>query len=359
MRAILASVLVVAGAAASAQADFLLQEVMRTSISAATGVGNTWFIGRNLSAVAWDGSDLYVGGQSFDSSGSALAKVTPQIGTTSGLFQLSGNFGFIASSATRGIQDISVSGNTVAAAFDGGGNTTTAFRTFTTGGAAIGNGTFGARGNGVHFDPNDGLLTGLSLGSGRVLKFNSDMTTYNDGVKNWDTTTGPIVFLNSSVHRDLTMDSAGNLFYRVQNAVHRATRNGDGLGYSSVTVLKPSGVDNVNGQNLDYVSVSGFGDFVIYSDRLVGNNGQAFGSVVKALDPATGNPVSLTFDFIDAFGDALPGNGYYDFSFHAASQTLAVSDFANNTVYIFRVVPTPGALGLLGMGGLLALRRRR
>lgn len=354
---------VLAGVAVSASADTVrLVEVMRTNVSAATGVGNAWFIGKNVSAVAWDGTDLYVGGQSFDASGSAIAKVRPQVGSTSGSYLLSGAFGTQATTGTRGVQDISVraSDGLVGVATDFGSNNVNGIRIFNSAGAAQGNSSFANRGNGVHFDPVDGRLTALGLGSGRVFKFNDNGSTYNDGVKNWDSAAGPIIFLNSSTHRDLTMDASGNLVYRPNNAIHRANRNPDGLSYAAASVVRPNAIDNVNGQNIEHINGGGslFSDFNLFSDRVAVTSGQALANVVKGITSG-GAAVTLEFDFLDAFGDAPTGNGFYDFSYHAASQTVAVSDFAANQVYIFRVVPAPGAAGLLAGAGLIALRRRR
>jgi len=342
-----------AGAASGASAQLQLTEIMRADISAAAGEGNQWFIGRNLAAVAWDGSTLYVGGQSFNTAGSGIAKVTPQVGTTSALFELGGNFGFQATAATRGIQDLAISPDgRLAVATDNGAGAAYGYRLFDTSGNLIINSNFNVRGNGVDFDPINGVAAGVVLGSGRLHGFNNDGTTFS----NWDAVTGPSIFaIGSSTNRDSEFDSDGNLYYRVQNSIQRVDRTG-GLTFGSPTQLKASLSTNINGQNLDVIE--GFGsDIVIFNERISGSNGQTFGSIIQAID-ASGNAVSLSFDFIDTFGDALTGNGYYDFSYDAASQTLAVADFANNQVYIF-AVPAPGTAALLGVAGLAAIRRRR
>ena len=346
------AIAMIAGSAATASAQLQLTEIMRTSISAATGEGNNWFVGRNVSSVAWDGSSLFVGGQSFNGAGSAISKVTPQMGTTSGLFELSGNFGFEATNATRGIQDLSISADgRLAVATDNGAGAGFGYRLFDTNGNLT-TSAFNVRGNGIDFDPINNVAAGVVLGSGRVHGFNDDGSTFSG----WDSATGPVVFaLGSSTNRDSEFDSDGNLYYRVQNSIYRIDR-ADATSFGGPTELKASNSTNVNGQNLDIIE--GFGDdVVIYTERLATSTGQNFGDVIQAID-SSGNAVSLSFDFIDAFGDAPTGNGYYDFSYDSASQTLAVSDFLNNQVYIF-AVPAPSTAAMLGLGGLVAARRRR
>jgi hypothetical protein len=63
-----------------------------------------------------------------------------------------------------------------------------------------------------------------------------------------------------------------------------------------------------------------------------------------------------------SFSNALPTSaGAYNFSFDAASQTLAMSDFANNHVYIYSLGASGGAAtpdastGLLLAIGVLSL----
>ncbi len=356
-------VLALAGAATCASATTVqLREVMRSDVSAFASTTSAWYVGKNVAAIAWNGSEAFIGGQSFDTSGSALAKFRPHLNDLSTDALLSGRFGALTQAATRGVQDIALSPDgTVGVAWDNGAPSNNGFRTFDSNGTQLGTATFGTRGNGAHFDPIDGKLTGIALGSGRALKFNNDGTTYNDGVKNWNTTSGPLIFpnsINSSTHRDLTMDRAGNLYYRAQNSVQMATRNGDGLGYAAPVQLKANLADNVNGQNIEFINSPTNPDILIYTDRTSVTTGQSLTSVVKAMDLA-GAAITLDLVFRADYGAPLAGNGYYDFSYDARTRTLAMSDFINNQVYIFEVVPTPGSLAVLGLAGLAAARRRR
>lgn len=349
-------------ATAAGATTITLRETMRSDVSAFAGPTSQWFIGRNLASVAWNGTDAFIGGQSFDTSGSAIAKFRPNAVDQTAAALLSGNFGFLTQAATRGVQDLALGPNgELAVAWDNGAASNNGFRQFDSNGAAMGAATFGSRGNGAHYDPTDGRLTGIALGSGRVYKFNSDTSTYNDGVKNWNATTGPLIFpnpANTSTNRDLTMDLSGNIYWRGQNSVLRANRSVDGLSYGTPTLLKANGIDNVNGQNIEFVNSPTNPDFLIYGDRLSVANGQSLASVVKAMD-LNGGAITLDFQFRADYGDPAAGNGYYDFSYHAGTRSLAMSDFANNKVYFFEVVPAPGAVALLGLGALMAGRRRR
>jgi len=338
------------------------RETMRSDVSAFTSSTSAWYIGKSCASVAWNGSEAFIGGQSFDTSGSAVSKFRPHLNDTSTDALLSGKFGSLTQVATRGIQDLALRADgTLAVAWDNGSNNNNGFRMFDSNGTATATATFGSRGNGAHFDPIDGKLTGIGLGSGRVFKFNDDGSTYNDGVKNWNSTTGPLIFpnpANTSTNRDLTMDLAGNIYWRAQNSILRALRNGDGLGYAAPTQLKASGVDNVNGQNIEFIKSPTNPDMLIYSNRVSGANGQSLTNIVNAMD-LMGNAITLDIQFRADYGAPNTGNGYYDFSYNAATQSLAMSDFANNTVYFFEVVPAPGTAVLLGLGGLLVGRRRR
>ncbi len=64
----------------------------------------------------------------------------------------------------------------------------------------------------------------------------------------------------------------------------------------------------------------------------------------RKFDPANGNP-ALTFG---SGGDIPDGNGFYDYSWHAQSNQLAILDFANRQVYIF--TPKCNLADLAGSG---------
>ena len=83
------------------------------------------------------------------------------------------------------------------------------------------------------------------------------------------------------------------------------------------------------------------------------------------LDPNSGNTfLEITYDSGDADPDLLAAAGL---AFNADGSTLYVSnstkdDFGSgDRVFIFRMVPEPATMGLLGLGfaGMAVLRRRR
>ncbi|MEL7485404.1 MAG: hypothetical protein AAFN41_13760, partial [Planctomycetota bacterium] len=148
----------------------------------------------------------------------------------------------------------------------------------------------------------------------------------------------------------------GDMVARRSNDVVFFDRTGANSGSASLLVENNENGPFVNGQNVAFVDNSAFGDFVIWNDRTGAGLGQAASDVIKVTD-LNGNDLTLSLALIGG-GSLDTGNGYYDFSWDAASQTLAVLDFANRQVSIF-AVPAPGAVGLLGMAGVIAGRRRR
>ncbi|MBX3410797.1 MAG: hypothetical protein KF859_13045 [Phycisphaeraceae bacterium] len=91
-----------------------------------------------------------------------------------------------------------------------------------------------------------------------------------------------------------------------------------------------------NMQNLQIVhGVPCGGEFIVYNDRRLGAAVIPFTSAILATD-FSASPVTL--EFVDEDGNPLTledGNSAYDFSWDAANQRLAVSDFLNRKAYIF------------------------
>lgn len=152
-------------------------------------------------------------------------------------------------------------------------------------------------------------------------------------------TTGPVMAQESTstLWRDLDINpNTGDMAARAANILIIGTRGSDGLISSRVSV----GADNapfVSGQNVAFIhGLAGDGDLIVYNDRPTTAGGQAFTNVVKFAQ-TDGTPV--TYSVVDSAGNpvGLPsGVGYYDFAWHEESQTLCIVDFANRSVYVLR-----------------------
>ena len=167
-------------------------------------------------------------------------------------------------------------------------------------------------------------------------------------------------------NRDFDYASNGDLYARVNNYVVRANRT-DASDYSTTptTLFTPSTAANNVGENIAVVEgYSGNSLFAIYNDHGSNATGQAFTSVVDAVN-ASGASVALSFLTADGTAAssiaASTGTAYYDFSYDPTSQTLALLDESNNQLYIFGATPTPEPVSIsaLTSAGLLLLRRRR
>ncbi|MCX5689264.1 MAG: hypothetical protein NTV94_05650 [Planctomycetota bacterium] len=372
MKTVSISIVALAGIAASASAIDLthLKTIDVSAFSASSTAAN--YIGSNPSAIAWDGTDLYVGG--YNSAGAVAPTAINKVSSALSSDSLGAtSFGSFGTANSRGIAGLAIKNGQLAAGLDNGGGNANSVRAFSVTGTptqqwSIGAPTSGTgdstrRGMALDFDPgfnaggtNQGIAY-LSTGSGRRHLLNSASGLYINGQN-----AGAIINFNpaSTTWRDMAFNpSTGDLYTRESNRVGKAVRNGDnsfttvsgGQSVAIVTGTVAAGVDN---QNLAFINSPTQGNFLMYNDRSVVTPGQAFSNVVKAVDL---NGAALTLNFLNAFS-ALDGNGAYDFSFNAASNTLAVSDFANRKVYLFGV-PTPGSLGALGLAGLVATRRRR
>lgn len=150
--------------------------------------------------------------------------------------------------------------------------------------------------------------------------------------------TGPSLILpdTSTLWRDLDVDpNTGDMAARAANILIIGDRASDGQISGRVAV----GDDNapgVSGQNVAILHGLEGGDLVVYNDRSFTAGGQPFSDVVKLADKS-GNPVGL--NIVDAQGADVslpPGVGYYDFAWDEATQTLLISDFSARSVYVLR-----------------------
>lgn len=349
------AILGLAALAGAANADVQLYNFATVDISGLTGIGN------NPSAIAWNGSDLYVGG--YNNSGG-----TANTGIARVQWALSGSpststFGVFSTNNARGITGLAWKNGKLAAALDNGAGSGDSVRVFDAAGNLswrIGTSApdTSRRGNGVAFDPgfngagtNQGVAY-LSIGSGRRHLLNDTTGAYING----QNAGGIINFApTSTTWRDLVFDSAtGDLYTRESNRIGKAVRNADNgfTGAASTVIAALTTASAVDNQNIEFMNLSG-NKFLIANDRSSVSGGQAFASIVKMFDTAG---VAQTINW-NGF-TAASGNGAYDFSFDAGSQTLAVSDFVNRKVYIF-AVPAPSAALVLGIAGVMAGRRRR
>lgn len=351
----------VAGLAAASQAAVVNLSLIKTIDTTSTATaGNAQYVGTNVSGIAWNGTDLWVGG--YNGGAANLNTGIAKYDGTSNTWGAS--FGNLATANSRGITGLALKGNNLAAGWDNGAGSANSARAFnaTTGAQswAIGGGTPDAtrRGmGGVAFDPGfNGAGTNIGVsylapGSGRRHLLDANTGSYING----QNAGGIINFAAASTTwRAHAFDPVtGDLYTRESNRVGKAVRTGDNTFATQTVIVANTTSSTVDNENLAFVNSTAYGNFLIFNDRSIASSGQLASNVIKASD-LSGNLHTLNFG---AFS-FLSGNGAYSFSFDAASQTLAVSDFANRQVYIF-AVPTPGTAALLGLGGLLAARRRR
>ena len=358
MKLILASMVMAAGAAQAATVDLYWFKSIDTSTTADSVNNAAGYVGNNLSAIAWSGTDLYIGGynQAGNGANTGIAKITDATGN-----QSFGNaFGTLATANSRGITSLAYKNGKLAAALDNGAGSGDSVRTFDNSGNLswrIGTSANDSsrRGDGVAFDPglngggtNQGVAY-LSIGSGRRHVLNDTTGAYINGQN-----AGGILNTTSTTWRDVTFDSNGDLYARESNRITKSVRTGDNTFATQVFLGGLATASAVDNENIEIMAYSA-NKYLIVNDRTSTAGGQAFGTVIKIFDTA-GNLQTINWHGFDL--SAAAGNGAYDFSYNSTTGILAVSDFANRQVYLFSV-PAPGAASVLGLAGLMASRRRR
>jgi len=328
--------------ATSAVAQIQLTPLGTIDLDSTAVSTNAEFVGSNPAAIAWDGTDLYIAG--FNSSGVAAEVAIVRIAaalTNPSSPTFGPRFGVLGATPNlRGYSGLDSAAEGLAAAYDFGASNPNGITFFDGANGALLWAKAARGGSGVGVDPgfaggNPALGRGVAwttFGSGR--RALQDILT---GADIWTTGTGMIINAGSGTFwRDMDFESAtGNIWLRQSNRVITLDRTGDNSVANGRVVVAPTIADFVGGQNLAVIDGGGLA-YVIYNDRSATAAGQSFSQVVKVIDFA-GNAVSVD---LGAFAPAA-SVGYYDFSWHAPSQTLAVLDFGNRDAHVFQLSEPP------------------
>ena len=333
-----------------------LEEISRFDIDSSSDVANAEFIGTNPAAVAWNGRLLYVAG--FNNGGSdATVSIVPITNTASSGLQSAtygSTFGTLNAAGLRGYSGLDISEAGLAAAADTiGGAIPEGIAAFDLSGNGLW--TKSQRGgSGVGFDPGFG---GIDAGVGHT-SFGSGRRALQDTANGADIyTSGSGMIINGAgtgtFWRDMDFSPNGDIWLREGNNVIQGVRSGGNALSATQLIVDEPEADFVNLQTLAYLDGTADGDFVIYNDRETAGPGQAFADVVKVIDVA-GNSAAVSWSLLAPIDD---GGGAYDFSWDAATQTLAVSDFTNRNVHLFRAVPEPSAFASMVLAAAIVLGR--
>ncbi len=334
-------------------------EVARFDVSdASTDSLASNYIGNNPSAVAWDGTQLYIAGFNSGRPSAGIVEVTNATATGINAATFGTAFGSLATPNSRGYSGLDFEAGVLAAAYDDGAPDPNGIQAFD---SATNTQTWAKNargGSGVGHDPGfggaDSGVAWLTFGSGR--RPLQDTAT---GADIYTTGTGMIITdFGGSFWRDIDFDqSTGDVYMRRANDLVKATRTGGNSATVSVIVDTNENGAFTAGQNVDFIASEDFGDIVIYNDRPTTAT-SSFADTVNVVD-SSGTALSSTFHLIGG-GSIADGVGYYDFDFDTASQTLAIVDFSNRNVHIFQVaVPEPGTVCLVALGALAFVGSRR
>ena len=346
----LRSTLVVLCTAVAASAQVSMTLLGTIDVSPATTAGSPSYVGNNPSAVAWNGTDLFVGG--LNASGlvanTAIVKVstpltTPVFGTA---------FGVLSTPNSRGYTGLAVRGNVLAASWDDGAVSPNGITAWDLNGAPLW--TRSTRGSsGVAFDP--GFFGAPAASGVGWTTFGSGRRALQDtvsGANVYDGTNGMIILApapdNGTTWRDMAFDSeTGDIWLRMGNKVLSALRVGDNAVANNQVAVQATSALTILSQNLAFVRQP-IGKVVFWNDRAVQNAGQNFFDVVRCVRASDNLPMVVDWG---TFAPAT-GNAAYDFSYDEASGTMAISDLLNRQVHIFRVsVFNEIGVGCPGQGG--------
>jgi hypothetical protein len=371
-----------------AEAQIFFDEVARFNLGTTTA--NPY--GTNPTSIAWSSGKLYVAGYTTIAGGTtAIVEVTNPTATGLVTATFSAPFGSGTTASTRGYTGLYLKDGYLGASYDGGANEAKALQGFDaatntflwnlsasgTNASLVGASRAMARiGYDPGFNANPAQGSGFSWinqGSGRrpTNRIDTGVPEYllsGSAPANPSAALG-YIFNNGAAStnwRAMAFDPATGDFYGItNNQVVKAVRDGANtiVGATTPVIVAQSAANNVvtNLAYLDGITAVGAnpyaGNALVFNDRASAANGQAWTSVIK-VTTTSGSAVTPTWNFL---APVNTGNGAYDFSWDAATETLAVMDFSNRTVSIF-AVPEPSTWAMLviggGVGGLATLRRR-
>jgi len=330
MRALYIATLPLLAAPALGQATF--SEVATINLDSTSNPANAEYIGSNPYCVAWNGADLFIGG--YNGSGQAIDVSLLKIEDALGAATFGAPFAPLSAPNLRGYVGLDITPAGLAASFDDGGASPQGFALHDLGGSFVW-AKSGRGGSGVAFDP--GFPGGdPTLGSGVAwTTFGSGRRALQDtatGADIWTTGDGMIILTpEGTFWRDMDFDDqSGDIYLREGNNVIKWERSGDnGCTNSAILFDQPIDANFTSGQNVAHLG-GAFTDYVIWNDRVLSSGGQDFFTVVNVMTP---DGVPVTVDW----GSFSPNTsvGLYDFSWDAASRTLAILDFGNRNVHIF------------------------
>ncbi|MGA1523444.1 MAG: hypothetical protein ACO4CZ_05695 [Planctomycetota bacterium] len=342
-----------------ARAQVLFTEITSIDLASTANPANAEFLGTNPSAVAWNGSQLFVSGQNNSAGGSAqslpvsLVEIlnpftpTPTFGPVFGTIQNTPPVG-------RGYLGLDIDGSTLVASYDDGNQHPQGIAAYDLNGNQRWVKT--ARGScGVAMDP--GFGTGPNApGSGvGYAQFGSGRRLLQDtqtGADIYNTANGMIInTTEGTTWRDMDFDDAtGDIWLREgNNVIHGVRSGGNTTAFMTVVFDQVPDSDFIIQQNVAFCRTAA-GSFVMWNNRATSSTNQGFFQTVMTMRP---DGTMLTTDW--AGFSPNPGSAAYDFSFHAQSNTLALLDSFNRRVHIFAVSFVPYSQygsGCVGSNGL-------
>ena len=340
---------------------------LNAAVSAATGTAtgspaNPNYIGNNPSAVAWNGSRLFVAGVNNGATGTSSQNtgVIEVLNTnTTGIVlstsvQYGTRFGFLATPNQRGYSGLAMQGTRVFAAFDTGSVQANALRGYDVSASGSANLLWsgsGRGGAGVAIDPGY-VVSGSNQGGSGVGR-----GTFGDGVVGSSTrralndpatgasiygfnsgTAAPVpagfIWNAGGTPRDLSFDpDTGDLYGRASDAVWKAVRSGSNSAGTPSAIFDAGDATVAAGQNIAFMSNTTAGGDLLAFNLKDGFSGGTFQDYVRLSD-TSGAVQSTTWNFLGGTSPTST-NGFYDFAYDITSQTLAVVDASNLRVSIF------------------------